>query len=152
MGPHDSPTADHRILARADRLMIHTLKTNASRLQRDHGTSRLTHCRPAYLAPSGPVGPQDSPIADQHIMAPAGLWSLLGPRTKVHHRYIVHSDKQIGCMGTRTKVHHRYIVHSDKQIGWLVGSTPLRSINRPRRTYTRRSSTLDNTEDMEISL
>ena len=32
----------------------------------------------------------------------------------------------------------------------VVGRTPLRSINRPRRTDTRRSNTLDNTDVMEI--
>ena len=32
----------------------------------------------------------------------------------------------------------------------VVGSTPLRSINRPRRTDTRRSNTLDNTDVIEI--
>ena len=32
----------------------------------------------------------------------------------------------------------------------LVGSTPLRSINRPRRTDTSRSNTLDNTDVIEI--
>ena len=33
---------------------------------------------------------------------------------------------------------------------WVVGRTPLRSINRPRRTDTRRANTLDNTGVMEI--
>ena len=36
------------------------------------------------------------------------------------------------------------------QADWVVGSTPMRSINRSRRTDTRRSNTLDNTDVMEI--
>ena len=37
-----------------------------------------------------------------------------------------------------------------RQENWVVGRTPLLSINRPRRTDTRRSNTLDNTDVMEI--
>ena len=51
------------------------------------------------------------------------------------------------CM-RHTKVHHWYPDLSDKQTG--CGSTPLLSINCPRRTDTRRSNTLDNTDVMDV--
>ena len=38
------------------------------------------------------------------------------------------------------------------ETNWVVGSTLLRSINRPRRTDTMRSNTIDNTDVMEIGL
>ena len=53
--------------------------------------------------------------------------------------------------GTCTKVHQSYPDISDKQTGWL-GAHNCISINRPRRTDTRRSSTLVNTDDMENRL
>ena len=37
-----------------------------------------------------------------------------------------------------------------QKANWVVGSTPLICINRPRRTDMRRSNTLDNTDVMEI--
>ena len=52
--------------------------------------------------------------------------------------------------GTHTKVHHRYPDLSDKQTGWLEAHHCMGSINRPRRTDTRRSNTLDNTDVIEI--
>ena len=36
-----------------------------------------------------------------------------------------------------------------RKANWVVGSTPRRSINRPRQTDTRRSNTIDNTDVME---
>ena len=50
------------------------------------------------------------------------------------------------------KVHQRYPDLSDKQTGELEAHHALRSINRPRRTDTRRSHTLDNKDVMKISL
>ena len=43
----------------------------------------------------------------------------------------------------------RYPDLSDEE-NWVVGSTPLCSINRQRRTDTRRSNTLDNIDVMEM--
>ena len=54
------------------------------------------------------------------------------------------------CMhGTRTKVHHRY-TQTFPISNWVVGSKPLRYLNLPRLTDTRRLNTLDNTDVMEI--
>ena len=42
--------------------------------------------------------------------------------------------------------------HFFSAANWVVGSTPLRSINRPRRTDTRRSNKLDNTDVLLLLL
>ena len=52
--------------------------------------------------------------------------------------------------GTRTEVHHSDPDLSDKQTGLLEARHCMRSINRPRRTDTRRSNTLHNTDVVEI--
>ena len=93
----------------------------------------------------------EPPIPTEHSLYNSLMVDPIKGSTEINqHDPSLQHTLQCTCSVWDTNKRASQVQRPFRSANWVVGSTPLRSINRPRLTDTTRSNTLDNTDVMEI--